>query len=90
MDIIEAINQRMSVRAFKPDPVPLHTLKQIMEVALRAPSWGNTQPWEFAIVSGRELEEIGRGFIEKTEEELNPDIARPQEFPGPYGSRRRA
>ena len=90
MNISEVINQRMSIRAFKPDLVPLNILKHIMEVALRAPSWGNTQPWEFVIVSGRELEEIRIGFIEKAEEEPTSDIARPQEFPEPYGSRRRA
>ncbi|MFC1930490.1 nitroreductase [Chloroflexota bacterium] len=90
MDVIEVINQRMSIRAFKTDPVPLDILKRIMEVALRAPSWGNTQPWEFAIVSGRELEEIRRGFIERAEEEPSSDISRPQEFPEPYAARRRA
>lgn len=90
MDIVEAIKQRKSIRAFKPDPVPLDVLKQIMELALRAPSWGNTQPWEFAIVRGRELEEIRRRLMEKAEEGLTPDIARPQKFPEPYDTRRRA
>lgn len=90
MDIIEAVNRRKSIRAFKPDAVPLDILKQVMELALRAPSWANTQPWEFAIVSGRELEKIRRGFTEKVEEEPNPDIARPWEFPEPYDTRRRA
>ncbi|MFC1986084.1 nitroreductase [Chloroflexota bacterium] len=89
MDIVEAINGRKSIRAFKPDPIPLETLKQIMELALRAPSWANTQPWEFVIVGGRELEEIRRGFIERTEEEPAPDITRPQEFPELYDARRR-
>ena len=58
MDIAEAINHRKSIRAFKPDAVPQEILKDIMELALRAPSWANTQPWEFAIVGGRKLEEI--------------------------------
>jgi nitroreductase len=87
MDIVEAINQRKSIRAFKPDPVPLDILKQIMELALRAPSWANTQPWEFAIVGGRELEEIRSAFIEKAENEPTPDIPGPGEFPKPYDSR---
>ncbi|MFC2041416.1 nitroreductase [Chloroflexota bacterium] len=89
MDIHEAINQRKSIRAFKPDPVPPEVLREILELSLRAPSWGNTQPWEFAIAGGRELEEIKRGFIEKAEAEPAPDIARPQGFPEPYGARRR-
>ena len=90
MDIVEAVNQRKSIRAFKSDAVALDILRQIMELALRAPSWANTQPWEFAIVSGKELEEIRRGFIEKAEEEPTTDIARPQEFPEPYDTRHRA
>ncbi len=89
MDIAEAIKKRKSIRAFKPDPVPRNALREIMELALRAPSWGNTQPWEFAIVSGKELEKIRQAFIKKADEEPNPDLSRPQEFPEPYDSRRR-
>jgi nitroreductase len=87
MDVVEAIRKRKSVRAFKPDPVSLGMLKQIIEQAQRAPSWGNTQPWEFAIASGKPLEEIQKGFIEKGEEEPHSEVARPYEFPEPYLSR---
>jgi nitroreductase len=91
MDIVEAINQRKSIRAFKSDPVPKETLREIMELALRAPSWGNTQPWEFALVTGKKLEEIRQAFVEKAAaaEEDNPDIPRPREFPQPYDTRYR-
>ncbi len=89
MDIVEAINKRKSIRAFKPDPVPQAILKEIMELALRAPSWGNSQPWDFVIATGSKLEEIKQGFTEKAGQESMPDVARPQEFPEPYGSRRR-
>jgi nitroreductase len=88
MDIVEAINQRKSIRAFKSDPVPKEILKDIMELALRAPSYDNTQPWEFAIVTGKKLEEIRQAFVEKAEE-ANPDIALIREFPQPYDTRRR-
>jgi len=89
MDIVEAIQQRKSTRAFKSDPVPQEILKEIMELALRAPSWANTQPWEFAIVTGKKLEEIRQACVEKAEEDPNPDIPRPREFPEPYDTRRR-
>jgi nitroreductase len=89
MEIVEAIHQRKSIRAFKPDAVPQKILREIMELALRAPSWANTQPWEFAIVSGRKLEEIRQAFVEKAEEQPNPDVPRPREFPEPYDTRRR-
>jgi len=90
MDIVETVNNRQSIRAFKPDRVPQAILKEIMESALRAPSWANTQPWEFAIVAGSKLDEIRQGCLEKVEEEPIYDIARPQEYPEPYDSRRRA
>ena len=91
MDIVEAIHQRKSIRAFKSDPVPKEILKEIMGLALRAPSWGNTQPWEFALVTGEKLEEIRQAFVAKAAaaEEDNPDIPRPREFPQPYDTRRR-
>lgn len=90
MDIVEAINQRKSIRAFKSDPIPKETLKEIMELALRAPSYDNTQPWEFAVVTGRKLEEIRQAYIEKAaSEEANPDIALVHEFPERYDARRR-
>jgi len=90
MDIVEAIVQRKSIRAFKPDAVPQQILKEIMELALRAPSWANTQPWEFAIVGGVKLEEIKRAYIERAEELPNPDLGFPREFPEPFDTRRRA
>ena len=89
MEIVEAIHHRKSIRAFKPKSVPQEILKEIMELALRAPSWANTQPWEFAVVSGRKLEEIRGAFVERVEEPPNPDIPRPREFPEPYDTRRR-
>jgi len=92
VDIDQAIEQRKSIRAFKSDPVPKAKLKEIMELALRAPSWGDTQPWEFAIVTGKKLEEIRQAFVEKAAaaQEDNPDIPRPREFPQPYDTRYRA
>jgi len=92
MDVVEAINQRKSIRAFKSAPVPKEILREIMELAQRAPSWGNTQPWEFAIATGKKLEEIRQGFVEKatTAAADNPDIPRPRGFSQPYDTRYRA
>ncbi|MBM3119882.1 MAG: nitroreductase [Chloroflexi bacterium] len=90
MDVIEAIKARYSVRAYKPEPVPKEVLTELMETALRAPSWANTQSWEFAIVGGqvmRELEEV-LGAKAAAQDERYPDIPRP-EWPSPYQERRR-
>jgi nitroreductase len=87
MDVIEVIRERKSVRAFKPNPVSQEMLRKIMEQALRAPSWANTQPWEFAVITGKPLEEIQKGFLERGEQEPQSEVARPYEFPEPYLSR---
>ena len=90
MDLVDAIKERKSIRAFKSDPVSKDLLKQIIEQSLRAPSWANTQPWEFVIVSGKQQKEIQKGFLERGEQEPTPDVARPYEFPEPYFSRVKA
>lgn len=87
MEVTQAIKERMSTRVFKSDPVPMDILKQIVEQSLRAPSWANTQPWEFAIVTGKPLEEIKQGCVARRAQKPNPEIARPYEFPEPFISR---
>ena len=88
MDVKDAIRERKSIRAFKPDPVPKETLRDILEQALRAPSWANTQPWEFAIVTGEKLHDIQKAYLERGDQEPRSELGRPYEFPEPYLSRR--
>jgi nitroreductase len=87
MDLTDAVRERRSFRAFKADPVPLEVLKKIMEQALRAPSWANTQPWEFVVATGKPLEAIRETFLQRGEQEPQSEVARPSEFPEPYLSR---
>ena len=63
MDIIEAVKKRKSIRGYKPDPVPEETLQQILELASRAPSAMNTQPWEFTVLTGEVLENVRRSNV---------------------------
>ena len=46
----EAIEDRRSIRKYKPDPIPDESLFQILEAARLAPSGTNTQPWRFIVV----------------------------------------
>ena len=48
----EAITSRMSARAFTAQPVPREVLQSILEVASRAPSGTNTQPWKVYVLQG--------------------------------------
>lgn len=75
MDIVEAIRKRKSIRAFKTDSVPKETIRAILEIACKAPSAMNTQPWEFTVVTGKALRELARSSADKLNagEMPNPD-----------------
>lgn len=47
-----AITSRHSIRAFLPDPVAREDIERILEVAARAPSGTNTQPWKVYVLTG--------------------------------------
>ena len=87
MDVSEAVQQRKSIRAFKTEAVPVHILREIVELALRAPSWANTQPWELAIVSGEKLELVKQATVTRQGVRACPDFPGPEEFPEPFKSR---
>jgi nitroreductase len=50
-----AIASRFSARAFLPTPVPRETIEAILDVARRAPSGTNTQPWKVYVLQGASL-----------------------------------
>ena len=52
ISVDEAITSRMAVRAFTQQAVPRQTLEELLQVASRAPSGTNTQPWKVYVVQG--------------------------------------
>jgi nitroreductase len=54
LDIYESIKERVSTRAYLPDPVEEDKLDRILEAARLAPSGKNGQPWTFIVVTGEE------------------------------------
>lgn len=54
----DAITARHSVRAFLDTPVATETIKDILNVAARAPSGTNTQPWKVYVVTGQKRAEM--------------------------------
>jgi len=53
-----AITSRRSVRAFLPTPVPRQMIEDILQVAARAPSGTNTQPWRVYVLTGAARERL--------------------------------
>ena len=52
ISVDEAITSRMAVRAFTQQAVPRQTLEELLQLASRAPSGTNTQPWKVYVVQG--------------------------------------
>ena len=92
MDVLEAIRNRRSTRAFLDRPVGEDALRAILDVARWAPSGGNCQPWHVYALCGDSMrrfrEEVAAAVAE------NP-FGEPTEFPmyppaitEPYRTRR--
>lgn len=64
MDVLEAIQTRKSIRAFKNDPVPRETIEKILEISQRAPSGTNTQPWHTYVCMGGVRDAISADVLE--------------------------
>ena len=50
MDVMEAIRQRRSVRAYQDRPIEEEKLQQVLEAGRLAPSGNNRQEWVFVVV----------------------------------------
>ncbi|MFO7638120.1 MAG: nitroreductase family protein [bacterium] len=58
MDFYDVVRKRLSVRAYRPDPVPEEALARILEAGRLAPSAKNLQPWKFIIVTDPRQREL--------------------------------
>jgi nitroreductase len=55
MDALEAIRKRRSVREYTGEPIPREDLIEIVDAGRLAATGSNQQPWEFVVVTGREM-----------------------------------
>ena len=65
MEFDDVIRTRRSIRGFLPKPVPRALIRELLELAMRAPSSMNTQPWHFYVVAGAVLDRIRAGNVER-------------------------
>jgi nitroreductase len=62
--IDRVIGERRSIRGFLPTPLPKEIILEILDVAARAPSGTNTQPWQVIVVTGAIKEALSRELVE--------------------------
>ncbi|MEM3602227.1 MAG: nitroreductase family protein [Candidatus Bathyarchaeia archaeon] len=76
-NLSEVIKNRRSIRKFKPDPIPEEVLFSVLEAARWAPSWANTQCWEFILIKDVKVKEE----LSKTLKPKNPAIEAVKQAP---------
>jgi len=91
----QAITSRRSVRAFLPTPVAREDIESILDVARRAPSGSNTQPWKVYVLTGESKARLSESVLAAYEHPEANTLHR-EEYPyyprtwiDPYQSRRR-
>ena len=55
MDALEAIRKRRSVREYTGEPIPRQDLEAIVDAGRLAASGNNRQPWDFIVVTERDM-----------------------------------
>jgi len=95
----EAIVSRQSIRQFLPKPVPRETIAHLLDVASRAPSGTNTQPWRAYVLQGASRDALVEKVCQAHDAlRANPALAAeykeeydyyPEKWVSPYIDRRR-
>ena len=94
-----AITSRMSARAFTPQAVPKALIEEILQVASRAPSGTNTQPWKVYVLQGAKRDSLVEQICTLQDSiRDNPEVGKqyqedydyyPTQWVSPYIDRRR-
>jgi len=90
-----AITSRRSIRAFLPTPVAREDIEAILEVAARAPSGSNTQPWKVYVLTGAAKENLSAQILRAHndpmlfKEHVEEYAYYPRQWVQPYVDRRR-
>lgn len=90
-----AITSRRSIRAFLPTPVAREDVEAILQVAARAPSGTNTQPWKAYVLTGAAKERLCARIVatykdpEQNSQHTEEYAYYPREWKSPYIDRRR-
>ncbi|HBI69272.1 MAG TPA: nitrobenzoate reductase [Massilia sp.] len=90
-----AITSRRSIRAFLDKPVAREDLERILEVAARAPSGTNTQPWKVYVLTGQARQDLSDAILavhtdpEQARQHTEEYAYYPREWVSPFIDRRR-
>ncbi|MCU7557366.1 nitroreductase family protein [Macrococcus capreoli] len=76
LSLIEAINMRQSVKGFDPNvKIPHETMEEMIQLATKAPSSINLQPWRFVIVESDEAKAAIKDLVRFNTHQLETSAA---------------
>lgn len=90
-----AITSRRSIRAFLDQPVDRDEIARILDVAARAPSGTNTQPWKVYVLTGAARQRLSSAILRAAADPSQADLHHeeypyyPRQWVAPYIDRRR-
>lgn len=85
MEVLDAISERKSIRAFSNEPVPKELVRKVLQAAILAPSSSNQQPWRFYVLTGREKEKLVESLLRTSRERsLRYDPSKGKSIPNEY------
>ena len=87
MDVTEAVRRRKSIRQFTDRPVSDEALRELLELAARAPSGGNVQPWRIYVINGESMARFREFIADRPFEPGEYDIYPPKLW-DPYRTNR--
>ena len=64
--LFEAIDSQRALRYIKPDPLPDELIRRVLESAIKAPSGGNSQPWEFLVIRDPQIRAEIAGYYRRS------------------------
>ena len=88
MDVTVAVQARSSIRSFLPAPVSDAVLRSLLEVASRAASGGNVQPWRVYVVNGASMARLREYLVDQPPIEAPEYDIYPAKLTEPYRSNR--
>lgn len=82
LDVPSAIQQRRSIRVFKPDPIEPVLIEQLINLTVAAPSASNVQPWRIVVVQNPEKKAaLAKAYPDADDvTEFNPKLYSRQEI----------
>ena len=87
MEFDAVMQGRRSIRGYLDKPVPQALIREVLALAMRAPTSLNTQPWNFYVVTGAVLDRIRQGNVERNLAGM-PDSREFRMGPGYVGAHR--